>query len=256
MQIHQQIKYLIVEDERLAYEELKRMISHLRPAYILAERTETVGQTITFLKNNSVDLIMLDIRLADGDCFEIFNQISVNTPIIFTTAYDEHAVQAFKLNSIDYLLKPIEENDLINALLKYEQFYRSRQTSFDYKQLGEIITQKVKSRFLIQKGDSYFYIEARDIAFFYSEDKAVFLHSFDNKRYIIDYTLDELEKLLEKPIFFRVSRNCITNIKAIRNISKFFNSRLKLTFQPECPHEVLVSRVRVADFLKWVDDIE
>lgn len=249
------MKYLIVEDERLAYEELKRMISKLRPEYILSERTETVEQTIYFLKNNEVDLILLDIRLADGDCFEIFNHLAITTPVIFTTAYDEHAVQAFKLNSIDYLLKPIEENDLATALIKYEQFYQSKQPSFDYKQLGEVITQKVKSRFLIQKGDSYFYIEAKDIAFFYSEDKAVFLHSFENKRYIIDYTLDELEKLLEKSLFFRVSRNCITNIKAIRNISKFFNSRLKLSFQPECPHEVLVSRVRVNDFLKWVDGI-
>lgn len=255
IQPQQQIKYLIVEDERLAYEELKRMVSKLRPEYIFSERTETVEQTISFLRNNKVDLIMLDIRLADGDCFEIFNHVSVSTPVIFTTAYDEHAVQAFKLNSIDYLLKPIEENDLRDALIKYEQFYQSKQTSFDYKQLGEVIVQKVKSRFLIQKGDSYFYIEAKDIAFFYSEDKAVFLHSFDNKRYIIDYTLDELEKLLEKSIFFRASRNCITNIKAIRDISKYFNSRLKLSFQPECPHEVLVSRIRVTDFLKWVDGI-
>lgn len=256
MQIEQQIKYLIVEDERLAYEELKRMITQLRPEYILAERTETVEQTISFLKNNSVDLIMLDIRLADGDCFEIFNHVTIKTPVIFTTAYDEHAIQAFKLNSIDYLLKPIEENDLAKALVKYEQFYKSQQATLDYKHLGETISQKVKSRFLIQRGDSYFYIDAKDIAFFYSEDKMVFLHSFDNKRYIIDYTLDELEKYLEKALFFRVSRNCVTNIKAIRNISKFFNSRLKLSFQPECPHEVLVSRVRVADFLKWVDDIE
>ncbi|WP_165045009.1 LytTR family DNA-binding domain-containing protein [Dysgonomonas sp. ZJ709] len=254
-QINRNIKYLIVEDEQLAYKELKRMISLLRPEYVLSGQTKTVEETISFLRNNTVDLIMLDIHLADGDSFEIFNQIRVATPIIFTTAYDEHAIKAFKLNSIDYLMKPIEEADLAAALTKYEELYQSQQAAFDYKQLENLMPQKVKNRFLIQKGDSFLYIEVSNIAFFYSEDKVCFLHTSDNKRYIIDYTLDQLEKHLDKTVFFRVSRNCITNIKAIRNISKYFNSRLKLSFQPECPHKVLVSRVRVNDFLKWVDGI-
>jgi len=248
------IKYLIVEDERLAYQELKRMMSQLRPDFILAGRTESITTTLDFLKNNKVDLILLDIRLSDGDSFEIFNHINISTPVIFTTAYDEHAIQAFKLNSIDYLLKPIEEEALAIALSKYEQLYRSQSNPFNYKILEGIIPQQTKKRFLIQKGDSYSYIESEDIAFFYSEDKVVFAHTCADKRYIINYTLDQLEKRLDTKSFFRVSRNCIANIRSIKNISKYFNNRLKLTLSPECPHEILVSRLRVNDFLQWIDD--
>jgi len=250
------INYLIVEDERFAYEEMKRMMQRLRPDYHLAGRTETVEQTILFLKNNTVDLILLDIRLADGSCFEIFEQIAITIPVIFTTAYDEHAIKAFKVNSIDYLLKPIEEADLLAALTKFEQFHSIRSSVLDYKKLEEVLLGNYKkNRFLIQTGDNYCYIDTSKVAFFYSEDKVVFLHTDSNKRYIIDYTLMQIEQKLDEKIFFRVSRNCIANIGSIKKISKYYNSRLKLTFHPECPHEVLVSRERTSDFLKWVDDI-
>lgn len=248
------IKYLIVEDERFAYEEIKRMVERLRPGYLFAQRTESVADTVAFLENNSVDLILLDIRLADGTCFEIFEQLKVSTPIIFTTAYDEHAIKAFKVNSIDYLLKPIEESDLLTALEKYEQLKNEKQTVVDYKKLEEtLLGRQKKNRFLVQVGDVYHSINTTDIAFFYSEDKVVFLHTFSNKKYIIDYTLDQTEQQLDERNFFRVSRSCIANINSIKRISKYFNSRIKLTFEPDCPLEILVSRVRVPDFLKWVD---
>lgn len=250
------VKYLIVEDERFAYEEMKRMIERLRPDYQQAGWTETVGQTVSFLKKNTVDLILLDIRLADGNCFEMFEQIRVTTPVIFTTAYDEHAIHAFKVNSIDYLLKPVEEADLLAAINKFENLHIVRQPAFDSRKLEEaIIGNYRKNRFLIQTGDTFHYIETADIAFFYSEDKVVFMHTFLKKRHIIDYTLTQIEQLLDERLFFRVSRNCIANIQAIKKISRYFHSRLKLSFQPECPNEVLVSRERVSDFLKWVDGI-
>ncbi|MDH6307646.1 two-component system response regulator LytT [Dysgonomonas sp. PFB1-18] len=250
------IKYLIVEDERFAYEEIQRMTGRLRPGYQLTARTETVRETIQFLKTNTPDLIILDIHLADGSCFEIFEQIEVSTPIIFTTAYDEHAIQAFKVNSIDYLLKPIEEADLLAALNKYEQLHSAKQPDTDYKRLQETLIGNYKrNRFLTQIGDTYHHIGINEIAFFYSEDKVTFLHTFADKRYIIDYTLTQIEGQLDNKTFFRVSRNCIANISSIRKISKYFNSRLKLSFQPECPHEILISRERVSDFLKWVDGI-
>lgn len=148
--------YLIVEDERFAYTELKRMMVRLRPGYVLAGRTESVADTIQFLKNNKVALILLDIRLSDGNCFEIFEQVRVTTPIIFTTAYDEHAIQAFKVNSIDYLLKPIEENDLLTALNKLEQLRVEKETGFDYKKLEQaLLGDYKKNRFLVQIGDTY-----------------------------------------------------------------------------------------------------
>lgn len=249
------MKYLIVEDERFAYEELKRMMTNLRPGYTLEHQTGTVIDTISFLKTSQVDLILMDIRLADGSCFEIFNHVEVSTPVIFTTAYDEHAIKAFKLNSIDYLLKPFDEKELERALVKFENFFHNNGGKAYPALLEQLFPAKPKNRFLITKGENYHYIETVDVAHFYSEEKVVFLHSFQNKRYIINYTLDHLEQQLDPNLFFRVSRNCIGNVKAIHNVARYFNSRLKLFFSPACPHEVLVSRVRVPEFLKWMDGI-
>lgn len=249
------MNYLIVEDERFASEELKRMMMKLRPDYLLEKQTKTVVDTIGFLKESAVDLILMDIRLADGNCFEIFNHVEVTTPVIFTTAYDEHAIKAFKLNSIDYLLKPFDETELETALTKFEHIFHTSSYKSSSKNFERFLSFKTKNRFLISKGENYHYIETKDIAHFYSEDRVVFLHTFSDRRYIINYTLDQLEQQLDSRLFFRVSRNCIGNVKAIENVAKYFNSRLKLSFLPECPHEVLVSRVRVPDFLKWMDGI-
>lgn len=249
------IKYLIIEDERRACRKLKRMISQLRLDYHLEGWTENITKTVDFLKNNRVNLILMDINLCDGRCFEIFDHIKTSTPVIFTTAYNEHTIQAFRHNSVDYLLKPVEEKDLAVALDKYEQTRRQDvMRPLNHRQLEKMIFRnQAKERFLLQKKDSYSYIEARDIAFFYSEDKVVFVHTFANERYIINYTLDLLEQQLAADRFFRVSRNCISNIKAIQTIGKYFNGRLKLTFNPHCPHEILVSRIRAGNFLQWID---
>jgi DNA-binding LytR/AlgR family response regulator len=249
------MNYLIVEDERFAYEELKRMMTKLRHGYLLEKQTKTVIDTIGFLKTSSVDLILMDIRLADGNCFEIFNHVEVATPVIFTTAYDEHAIKAFKLNSIDYLLKPFDEKELEAALVKFENIFHNPASITDPKRFEQMLPVKTKNRFLISKGENYHYIETTDIAHFYSEDGVVFLHTFHDKRYIINYTLDQLEQQVDSRLFFRVSRNCLGNVKAIEHVTRYFNSRLKLSFLPACPHEVLVSRVRVPDFLKWMDGI-
>ncbi len=249
------MNYLIVEDERFAYEELRRMMIKLRPDYQLEKQTKTVVDTIEFLRKSDVDLILMDIRLADGNCFEIFNHVEVNIPVIFTTAYDEHAIRAFKLNSIDYLLKPFDENELELALTKFENIYHRRPLLNNAKNFEQLLSFKTKNRFLISKGENYHYIETTDIAHFYSEDGVVFLHTFNDRRYIINYTLDQLEQQLDSRLFFRVSRNCIGNVKSIENVAKHFNSRLKLSFSPACPNDVLVSRVRVPDFLKWMDGI-
>ena len=179
------MKYLLVEDERFAYEEMKRMMEKLRPDYQLEAWTATVEQTVQFLKHHPVDLMLLDIRLTDGNSFDIFEQIQVTTPVIFTTAYDEHAIQAFKVNSVDYLLKPVEEDDLLAALREFEQFRVVQSPVTDYRKLEEALMSNCKkNRFLIQKGDAYHYVETSDIAFFYSEEKVVFLHTFSDKRYI------------------------------------------------------------------------
>lgn len=248
-------KYLIIEDERLAFSELKRMVERLRPDYQLLGRTESVLESVEFLQEYQPDFILMDISLSDGSCFEIFNPIKVEVPIIFTTAYDEYAIQAFKVNSIDYLLKPISEEDLERALIKLEDLHFDKeQKETGIRMVESSLMKKVKNRFLVNSHDRYLYVESKNISYFYSEEKVVMLHTFDNKRYIINYTLDQLEGQLTEDIFFRVSRNCIANIKAIKGIKKVVNSRLAIEFEPGCPHEIIVSRVRVQNFLEWLND--
>ena len=250
-------RYLLIEDERFAYEEIRRMIQKLRPDYQLAGWTESVEQSVILLEQGNIDLMIADIRLSDGLSFEIFEQYPVDIPIIFTTAYDEYALKAFKLNSMDYLLKPIDEKELNAALCKFERRNFLTPKTSKYKKLETVyLSGNKKNRFLIQTGNSFQYVETNEVAFFYSEEKYVYLHLFSNRRYIINYSLEQLDNMLDKDMFFRVSRNCIANIRSIKKISKYFASRLKLLFQPECPLEIVVSRNRVNDFLDWMDGIK
>lgn len=247
-------KYLIIEDERFAYEELKRMMNVVRPDYELCGWASSVEQAIQLVSNLQVDLMLVDIRLSDGDSFEIFEHIKSTTPIIFTTAYDEYALRAFKLNSIDYLLKPVDEKELDAALSKFENLQCVHPGSAGYEHLrNDYMRGGTKNRFLIQIGDAYEYVETAAVAFFYSEDKFTYLHRFDGKRYIISYSLDQLEAILNSEIFFRASRNCICNIKSIYRMTKYFAGRIKVTCKPECPHEIIVSRNRAGSFLNWVN---
>ena len=250
------VNYMIMEDERFAYEELKRMMSVVRPDYHLQMWVESVDSAVMALKSNRPDLLIVDIRLSDGLCFDVFERVKVHTPVIFTTAYDEYALRAFQVNSIDYLLKPIEEKDLERALLKFEANCLTSSLSTKYKALETSYLSGVKkNRFLVTIGDTYRYVEASDIAFFYSEDKYVYLHTFQGKRYIVNYSLEQLEQMLECRDFFRASRGCIAHIKAVKKVSKYFGGRLLVSLSPDCPHEVMVSRNRVNDFLKWLDDL-
>ncbi len=250
------VNYMIMEDERFAYEELKRMMSVVRPDYNLLMWVESVDSAVTALKSSVPDLLIVDIRLSDGLCFDVFERVKVHTPVIFTTAYDEYALRAFQVNSIDYLLKPIEEKDLERALLKLEENRLPSSGSMECKALETSYLSGVKkNRFLVTIGDTYRYVEASDIAFFYSEDKYVYLHTFHGKRYIINYSLEQLEQMLERRDFFRASRGCIAHIKAVKKVSKYFGGRLLVSLSPDCPQEVMVSRNRVNDFLKWMDDL-
>lgn len=246
------MRYIIVEDERFAQEEMKRMMQKLRPDYSLAGCAGTIKDAVSLLSDPGTDLMILDISLADGLGFEIFGHIRTDIPVIFTTAYDEYAIRAFKVNSVDYLLKPVEEDELESALSKFERHASVRSGSPEFSRLRYHYRNR-KNRFLVQSGDSFIHISTEDIAFFYSEDKYVYLHLFSGGRYIVDYSLDHLENVLDRDMFFRVSRNCISNIKAIVKSSRYFGSRLLVHSKPECPHRILVSRSRVPDYLKWID---
>lgn len=249
-------KYIIIEDERLAYEEIRRMMQRLRPDYMLTGWATGVEQAVLQLASGGIDLMIVDIRLSDGLSFEIFERTAADIPVIFTTAYDEYALRAFKVNSIDYLLKPVEEQALETALCKFERNRLPRTATPELKRLeATYMTGIRKNRFLVRSGDTFRYVETSDIAFFYSEEKYVFLHLFSSRRYIVDYTLEQLETMLDEAGFFRVARNCIANIRAIGKVSRYFGGRLKIFFSPECPHEVIVSRDRTERVLQWIDDI-
>ncbi len=254
------MKVLIVEDEPFAQNELKRLLEKTRFSVDVLECTDSVEDTVEWLKNNAApDLIFLDIQLSDGLSFEIFKQIKVSAPIIFTTAFDEYAIRAFKLNSIDYLLKPIKQDDLEQALDKLEtlkKHYEKGGTGLDSETIEKLLNFKkpeYKSRFIAKIGDQIKYIDIKDVAYFYAEDNEVFLITRTKNRYIIEFKLDQLEKLLDPLQYYRINRSYIVYIGSIMKINKYFNSRLHLELSPETNEEVLISRVKVPEFLKWMD---
>lgn len=246
------MKILIIEDEPLAQEELERIIVKRFPKMEIAGVLESVKESIQWLSCNQVDLIFMDIHLSDGICFDIFDKIEVKTPVIFTTAYDQYAIRAFTVNGIGYLLKPIVERDLIAAVEKYESnIFQSGKFT---KLLQTIRSPKnYKSRIVIKTGDRFTYVDMADVAYFYAEDRTTFVVSRQGRKRIVDYTIETLEPMLDPHHFFRITRGCIASIGAITIVSKYFNSRLKVTLNPEYEGELLISRVRVPDFLKWLD---
>jgi len=246
------MKFAIIEDEVYAYKELKRMLDNLYPDSVVVAHYDSVKSAVKGLPSVQVDLIFFDISLQDGDSFEIIKTLDLKVPIIFTTAYEEHVLKAFKFNSIDYLLKPIEEEDLQIAV---DKFNSVKQHFSKENKLEENIEQgkSYKNRFLIKVGDTYSYVKIEDIAYFYSEDKTTFIQTKDQQVYITDQSLNDLESLVDPNVFFRISRHIICSIHSVVSSSKYFNSRLKLVLKPEFSEEVLISRVKVKPFLEWLD---
>jgi DNA-binding LytR/AlgR family response regulator len=250
------MKAVIVEDEKLAAERLEGLIKEIDPSWEIIARLASVEQSIKWLKNNTADLIFLDIQLEDGLSFSIFDKIKIDTPIIFTTAYDQYAIRAFKLNSIDYLLKPIKKSELIESLQKFNNF--KTPYLMDYKEIFESILKKeisYKKRFLIQYGQKIKRVDANEIAYFYAMEKNVFLMTFQKNTYPIDYTLDKLIQIIDPDKYFRINRKLIVNINSIKTMIPYSRSRIKLVLEPAEAKEIeaLVSVERSSDFKKWMD---
>ncbi|MFL9837932.1 LytTR family DNA-binding domain-containing protein [Flavobacterium sp. ST-75] len=247
---------LIIEDEKPAARLLQRKLVKLN----LEANTmlHSVEEAIEWFKNNEhPDLIFLDIQLSDGLSFEIFDAVPVNSAIIFTTAYDEYALRAFKLNSIDYLLKPIDEDDLEIAVNKYRERIPAKDSfSFDFDQIKRMLVNPLdksyKKRFTIKMGQRLKMINIEDVECFYSENKGTYLHTNDNRDYLLDGTLELLEGELDPAKFYRVSRKFIISVNAIKDIVMYTNSRLKLVLNTYDGDEVIVSRERVNDFREWL----
>ncbi len=251
------MKALIIEDELPAQVQLERLINSTFPAIEVIGRIDSVKGAIRWLNESQPDLIFMDVELSDGQCFEIFRHVTVHVPVIITTAYSNYAIQAFKVNSIDYLLKPIDKDEFTTAVNKA---IKSQQHQLpDFSVLEEILKQRVspakeyKQRFTVKVGDRILIIPMGEIAYFYAEEKVTFIVTHENKRYITDYTLDALEEQLNPKLFFRLSRGCIAHIESIKSVSKYFNSRLKITLSPPSAEEILVSRIRIPQFMSWLD---
>lgn len=250
------MKAIIVEDEALSALHLKTLLFKTAPEIEVVNMFESVKATVQFLHAKpAIDLIFLDIHLADGLSFEIFQQIEVLQPVIFTTAYDEYAIKAFKVNSIDYILKPIGLGDLKNAINKFHMHYPEVFTNQKVKhQLAfEMLSKTQKSRFIVKMGENLSSIKVEDIAYFTAEDGIVILVNLEGKRYPIDYTVDALEEILGQEIFFRINRKMILNINQIIQVQTYFNGRLKIKLKLTLNEDCIVSRERVNDFKKWLD---
>lgn len=252
------MRTLIVEDEPIAAERLAVILQQVRPVAKLVGTTETVSETLEWLKwNPEPDLLLMDIQLSDGHCFEIFRRQSMQCPVIFTTAFDHYAMDAFKVTSIDYLLKPVSAPALKKALDKLDCLRGGALASAWSQvsaQAGDSPKQSFKTRFLARIGTRTYFIDAADVAYFAASNKIVYLNAHDGTRYMIDYTLESLEQLLDPSRFFRLNRSIIVQASAVQHIKPYINSRLKLTVKAGAnEEEVIVSRDRVQTFRQWAD---
>ena len=248
---------LIIEDEKPAARRLQRMLE--RKEVQVDQMLHSVEEAVQWFQNNEhPDLIFLDIQLSDGLSFEIFDEVEIKSAIIFTTAYDEYALQAFKLNSIDYLLKPIDEEELASAVKKYESLQPKQETlQMNFEDIKKLLTNPVereyKKRFTTKIGQHIKMIAVDEIECFYSENKGTYAHTVDGRDYLLDTTLEQLEDELEPQTFFRISRKFYININAIKDIISYTNSRLQLKLNSYKEQEVIVARERVKDFKLWLE---
>jgi len=252
------MKILIVEDEILLAKELRKMLSSIEPSAEICGTTQSVEETVQWLKQNDTpDLVMMDIELADGQSFDIFKQVQLESPVIFTTAYDEFAIKAFKVNSIDYLLKPIKESELRVAIEKFKKTKQHQPISMLelLKKIEQLGNQRgYRSRFLIKQGQKMVSIDISEVAYFYSENKCTFMRTNQNQKYIIDLTLDELEKELAPQQFFRANRQYILSEKSIVSIHSWFNQKLKAEVNPPTEEHIIISRDKANAFKAWMGE--
>lgn len=245
---------LIIEDEHLSAIKLKTLLLSHMPGASVPDILDSVEQSVNWLQQHPApDLIFMDIELSDGQSFEIFQHVEIKTPVIFTTAYDEYAIRAFKVNSIDYLLKPVKEAELRTALAKFNQLYANgirTNLATQIKQLSVHITRR--SRFLVRAGQKFVSIELAAVAYFFSEGKVSFFRTWDGRKYIVDYTLDSIEQELDACSFLRINRQFVAHVKSVKEVHPLYNGKLKITLEPAIQEEVIVSRDRAHALKDWL----
>ena len=258
------MKILIVEDEELAVKKLQKTLASVDDTTEIVGVADSIKSSVEWLQQNpSPDLILMDIELSDGQSFEIFNLIEVKTPVIFTTSYDEFALKAFKVNSVDYLLKPVQKEDLEAALDKFKNMKESfggtinntPELSIDsiVKELQQKLQpREYRKRFLVKHAQKLVSINCEEISYFYSDGRLNFFKTNDNRKFVVDYTMDELEEMLDPEKYFRISRSFYVSVASIEKIDDYFGNRLILNLNPAVDKEALVSREKVTDFKKWM----
>lgn len=253
------LNIIIIEDEKPAARLLQRKVEKL--GLQVNTLLHSVEESIAWFQNNPhPDLIFLDIQLSDGLSFELFEQIDIKSAVIFTTAYDEYALRAFKLNSIDYLLKPIDEEELSFAITKFKTQFQSRNigkiSSLDFEAIKRMLANPVekeyKKRFSVKIGQQLKVISIDEVECFYSENKGTYIHTLDNRDYLIDSTLEVVETEINPKDFYRISRKYIIPLKAVKEIQVYSNSRLKIILPTYKDDEVIVARERVSEFKNWI----
>ena len=250
------MKILIIEDEEAAVKRLQKMLKEALPDSSVIDSLESVRSAVQWFKNNPMpDLVLLDVHLADGLSFEILKQVTIDCPVIFTTAYDQYALEAFKLNTVDYLLKPVKKEELQNAIAKFKKHQQKPSTAID---IDKIITsfqkaqQEYKKRFVVRYGEHIKTINTEDAAYFYTETRANFMITKDAKRYVIDYNLDQLETLLDPKTFYRINRQFIIGIHSLDEMLTYSKSRVLIKLNPPCKIETIVSTERSGEFKQWL----
>ncbi|WP_075602533.1 LytR/AlgR family response regulator transcription factor [Saccharicrinis aurantiacus] len=256
------LNYIIIEDEALSAQMLESMIKDLRPDWSYLKTFDSVNDSVAWLTDNEApDIIFLDIQLSDGLCFSIFEKVKVDSAIIFTTAYDEHAMRAFELNSVDYILKPIKESLLVKAIEKLESaidvFSNRQDHTEQYTDLLKELKLNKKSyrkRFLVSRRDQMISVQLKEIAYIFFENKITYAIGFDGKRSIINFTLDKLEEELDPDMFIRANRQAIVNIEAISSLEQYFGGKLIVKLLPELDYKLMISRARASVFKDWLDN--
>lgn len=250
------MEVIIVEDEKMASGHLEEMLNDVDPDIHVKAIVETIADAVQWFKSNRADLVFMDIHLADGSSFNIFDQVNVMIPVIFTTAYDQYAIKAFKVNSVDYLLKPFSVEELEQALAKYKQYnHFTPRSGFDIQCIKNAlgIQKEYKKRFLVYYGDKIKSIKTEAVAYFFSEEKNTFLTTMDKTTFSIDLSLDKIEQEICPGQFFRVNRQMIVNFDAINSMVNLSKSRMGLNLKPAYDGNVLVSFKRMSKFRKWIN---
>jgi len=253
------MKVVIIEDESLASSKLQSMLAEIDPKIEVVHTLESVKSSNQWLNENPCpELIFCDIHLSDGLCFDIFNQGKIICPVIFTTAYDHYAIRAFEVNSIAYLLKPINKDKLEESIKKYNQL-KDNYTPHDPNELNRLVdiirggTSVYKSRFLVKVGNKIKSIPASKIAYFYSKEKLNYIITKGNEKYPVDHTLEEVDNFVDPKIFYRINRQFIIHIDSVKEIHPYFKGRLKLDLNPQMEEEIIVSSEKTPAFKDWLD---